>query len=280
MGLGLLIPLGTAGAALAQDTSTAAAASSHVASASSTTTPSYRFALSSHTAAFGSVDIGANRTLTVTLTNTGAKALHPVSLTSGSSEFSLTGGTCAGAKVAANATCTYQTTFTPTVAGAVTGSLQVLVAEGAPAQNVALAGTGVQQLMESYHFLYTYTNPPAINGVAAPQSYEGTGYAPVGTYTPGQVITVLDKATGLHEIGQYRFGNVDNTVPADPARLQTVSVTKYTWGTKTYSLGVGLSSNTGTTGLGSESGALIGMGAEGTNAPFTDQYPAIHPIHF
>lgn len=84
--------------------------------------------------------------------------------------------------------------------------------------------------MESYHFLYTYTNPPAINGVAAPQSYEGAGYAAVGTYTPGQVITVLDKATGLHEIGQYRIGNVDNTVPADPAKLQTVSVTRYTWG--------------------------------------------------
>lgn len=278
MGLGLLIPLGTAGAALAQDTSTAAA--SHAASASRTTTPSYRFSLSSHTAAFDSVNIGANSTLTVTFTNTGAKALHPVSVTSGSSEFSLTGGTCAGAQVAAKGTCTYQATFTPTVAGAVTGSLQVLTAEGTPAQNVALSGTGVQQLMESYHFLYTYTNPPAINGVAAPQSFEGAGYAPVGTYTPGQVITVLDKATGLHEIGQYRIGNVDNTVPADPAKLQTVSVTRYTWGTKAYTPGVGLSSNTGTTGLGSESGALIGMGAEGTNAPFTDQYPAIHPSHW
>lgn len=130
MGLGLLIPLGTAGAALAQDTSTAAA--SHAASASRTTTPSYRFSLSSHTAAFDSVNIGANSTLTVTFTNTGAKALHPVSVTSGSSEFSLTGGTCAGAQVAAKGTCTYQATFTPTVAGAVTGSLQVLTAKGAP----------------------------------------------------------------------------------------------------------------------------------------------------
>lgn len=127
MGLGLLIPLGTAGAALAQDTSTAAA--SHAASASRTTTPSYRFSLSSHTAAFDSVNIGANSTLTVTFTNTGAKALHPVSVTSGSSEFSLTGGTCAGRR---EGDLHLPGHLHPTVTGAVTGSLQVLTAKGAP----------------------------------------------------------------------------------------------------------------------------------------------------
>jgi hypothetical protein len=136
--------------------------------------------------------------------------------------------------------------------------------------------------MESYFFSYTYSNPPAINGVAAPQSYIGQGFAPVGTYKPGQTINILDKATGLRQVGTYQIGNVNDTVAFDATKLNHVTVSEYDWGTQRITTGTGLQTNpaVGATGLGSEGGVLLGRGAFGTDILFNDQYPAIKPIHF
>jgi predicted porin len=136
--------------------------------------------------------------------------------------------------------------------------------------------------MESYFFKYTYSNPPAINGVAAPQSYIGLGFAPVGTYKAGQTINVLDKATGLRQVGTYQIGNVNDTVALDATKLNHLTVSEYDWGSQRFITGTGLQNNTalGAAGLGSEGGALLGFGAFGTNASFNNQNPAIRPIHF
>jgi hypothetical protein len=144
---------------------------------------------------------------------------------------------------------------------------------------VAISGTGVQQLMEHYYFQYTFTNPPVINGVAAPQSFIGTGYAAAGTYATGQTIDVFD-VTGLRQIGTYRIGAVDNTVALDSALLNTVDVNEYDWGTNRYTAATGLIDQTGTAGLGSEAGSIAGLGLEGTNASFNDHQPAVVAHHF
>jgi len=257
-GLAVAAPLAIAGAALAG-------------SAQATTVPSYAFSLSSHTVPFGSVNTGSSLSKSVTLTNTGTGALQPVQIKSGSGEFTVSGGSCVNATVAVGGHCSYTLAFAPTVAGAASANLQVLTLQGTPAQAVALSGTGVVQMMQSYNYLYTFTNPPVINGVAAPQSFQGTGFAPAGTYTMGQTIPVFD-ATGLFQIGTYRIG-ATAALPLNQAQVNTVTVNVYTWGTTRYINGTGLSANTGTTGLGSESGNVFG-------ATFSDQHAAIQPSHW
>ncbi len=257
-GLALAAPLALAGAALS---GTAAEA---------TTIPSYALNLSTHSLAFGSVNVGSHLSKSVTVTNVGSKSLQPVKLKSGSNEFKV-GGTCVNATLVPSTSCKYNVTFTPTAGGAVTGNLQVLSLQGTAAQNVALSGTGVVQQMQAYNYLYTFTNPPVINGVAAPQSFQGTGFAPAGTYTFGEVIPVYDP-TGLTQIGTYRIGTVTDQ-PLDAAKVNTVVVTSYTWGTNHYIVGTGLSAPTATGGLGSEGGSVNGYS-------FNDQHAAIFQMHF
>jgi hypothetical protein len=259
--------LAAAGLALAAPLAIAGGALSGAAQAS---TPSYALSLSTHTLAFGSVNVGAHLSKSVTVTNTGSAPLQPVKLKSGSTEFKA-GGSCTGTTLAPGGSCKYTVTFTPTVGGAVTGTLQVLSVQGTPAQTVALSGTGVVQQMQAYNFLYTFTNPPLINNVAAPQSFQGTGYAPAGTYTFGQTIPVYD-AAGLTQIGTYRIGTVTDQ-PLNATQLNTVVVNTYTWGTTHYIVGTGLVAPTATGGLGSESGSVNG-------STFNDHQPAIVQMHF
>jgi Abnormal spindle-like microcephaly-assoc'd, ASPM-SPD-2-Hydin len=256
-GLALAAPLAIAGAALSG-------------TAQATTIPSYALSVSTHSLAFGSVNTGAHLAKSVTVTNTGSKPVQPVKLKSGSTEFKVA-GSCANASLAPATSCKYTVTFAPTTGGAVTGNLQVLSVQGTPAQNVALSGTGVVQQMQAYNYLYTFTNPPVINNVAAPQSFQGTGFAPAGTYTFGQTIPVYDTA-GLNQIGTYRIGTVTDQ-PLDPAQLNTVVVNTYTWGTNHYIVGTGLTSTTATGGLGSERGTVNGNS-------FNDHNPAIFQMHF
>jgi hypothetical protein len=261
--------LAVAGLAVAAPLSIAAAALSGTA-AHASTVPAYAMRLSTHTLSFGSVNVGSHLSKSVTVTNIGSKALQPVKVKSGSAEFKV-GGSCVTATLAPGTSCKYTATFTPTAAGAVTGAVQVLSVQGTPAQTVALTGTGVVQQMQAYNYLYTFTNPPLINGVAAPQSFQGTGYAPAGSYTFGQIIPVYD-AAGLTQIGSYRIGTVTDQ-PLDPAKLNTVVVNTYTWGSTHYSTGTGLTSTTATGGLGSETGTVNGNS-------FNDHNPAIIQMHF
>jgi hypothetical protein len=261
--------LAVAGLAVAAPLSIAAAAVSGTAAGASTI-PSHAMKLSTHSLSFGSVNVGSHLSKSVTVTNTGSKALQPVKVKSGSSRFSV-GGTCVNATLAPSASCKYTVRFTPTAAGTVTGNLQVLSLQGTAAQNVALSGTGVVQQMQAYNYLYTFTNPPVINGVAAPQSFQGTGFAPAGTYTFGQVIPVYD-AAGLTQIGSYRIGTVTDQA-LDAAKLNTVVVNTYTWGTNHYIAGTGLAATTATGGLGSEGGSVNGYS-------FNDHHAAFFQMHF
>jgi len=147
------------------------------------------------------------------------------------------------------------------------------------AKTVTPAIAKAPKTMESYFFSYTYTNPPAINGVTVPQSYIGSGFTKAGTYHLGQTIAIIDQ-TGLKQIGTYRIGNVNDKVAFNAQRNNQVTVSEYDWGSTRFIQGTGLSSNTGLNGLGSESGRLLGFGVFGSDAVFNNHAPAIVPHHF
>ncbi len=134
--------------------------------------------------------------------------------------------------------------------------------------------------MESYFFSYTYANPPVINGVQTKQSYVGSGFAPVGTYKPGQTIDILNQ-TGLQKIGTYTIGNVNDTVAFDANKINHVTVIEYDYFNRQTVLGAGLQNNNafGAKGLGSEAG-ILGDLASGSATFFNNQSPAVRPIHF
>jgi hypothetical protein len=97
--------------------------------------------------AFGSTQVGASNTspvpASVTLTNTGASNLVITAVNksgTNAADFTAT-GTCIGATVAPNGTCTLSATFAPTATGTRTGTLTV--ASNAPTNPaISLSGTG------------------------------------------------------------------------------------------------------------------------------------------
>jgi Abnormal spindle-like microcephaly-assoc'd, ASPM-SPD-2-Hydin/Beta-propeller repeat len=91
------------------------------------------------TLAFGSVSDGSTATQSVTLTNSSSSALPVSGATVAGTGFTLTNNGC-GASVAANATCQYSVTFSPTEQGPYTGTLTI--ADSLGSQVVQLSGTG------------------------------------------------------------------------------------------------------------------------------------------
>ena len=95
--------------------------------------------------AFGSVNVGtASTAQTVTLSNTGNAALMVGTITTASTEFNITGGTCAaGGSVAGAGSCTVTLALTPAAAGARSASLVITHNASGGQSSTSLAGTGV-----------------------------------------------------------------------------------------------------------------------------------------
>jgi mono/diheme cytochrome c family protein len=150
------------------------------ASGTATAPPAPAVQLSSATLAMGSVTLGnTSSTQTLTLTNSGNASLSLSSLSTTSPDFATSGGSCvAGGSVAAGASCTVGLVFTPSAAGARSGSLNIATnAAGSPAV-VALSGTGV-------------ATSPAISVSPASLTFSQT----VGSTGTAQNITVSNTGT-------------------------------------------------------------------------------------
>ena len=95
--------------------------------------------------AFGSVNVGtASTAQTATLSNTGTATLTLGTLGTGSTEFTISGGTCtAGGSVVAAGSCTVIIGFTPSAAGARSANLLVTHDASGAQSSTALSGTGV-----------------------------------------------------------------------------------------------------------------------------------------
>lgn len=97
------------------------------------------------TLAFGSVSVGTTGSAqTATLSNTGNAALTIGTLVTGSTEFSIAGGTCtAGGTVAAGSSCSINLGFTPSAAGARSATLLVTHDASGGQSSTSLSGTGI-----------------------------------------------------------------------------------------------------------------------------------------
>lgn len=94
---------------------------------------------------FTATNVGANSaTQTVTLANAGTSALALSAVAVSNPAFLVTGGTCAaGGSVAAGGSCTTILRFSPTAAGAVSGTLSFTHNASPATSSVTLGGTGV-----------------------------------------------------------------------------------------------------------------------------------------
>jgi Abnormal spindle-like microcephaly-assoc'd, ASPM-SPD-2-Hydin/Beta-propeller repeat len=128
--------------------------------------------------AFGSVADGSTATQSVTLTNSSDSALPISGATVSGTGFSLTNNTC-GASVAANATCQYSVTFSPTEQGPYAGTLTI--ADSLGSQIVQFIATGTEAKGSEA------LSPATVN---FGNVYEGVTATAVVTYTnngPGAV---------------------------------------------------------------------------------------------
>ncbi len=93
---------------------------------------------------FGNVTLGTNQTIPVTVTNTGGETVTVSSAVASGSGFSFTSQNPPITLTAGQA-ATFNVIFTPSVTGAVSGSLTINSNAGNPTLSVPLSGTGVAQ---------------------------------------------------------------------------------------------------------------------------------------
>jgi hypothetical protein len=105
-------------------------------------------AVSSTLLSFGNVAVGANKSLDVTLTNSGGVASSAIttSALSGidSTQYTITANACTGT-LAAGASCTITVQFHPATVGSKSASFTVGATSGLPTTTINLNGTGVTQ---------------------------------------------------------------------------------------------------------------------------------------
>jgi len=92
---------------------------------------------------FGSINVGASSTAqAITLSNNGNADLHVAAVTA-SGDFQISSQTCSAAPIVASASCTINVVFSPTAAGARSGSLAISSDSSPAAIAQTLSGTGV-----------------------------------------------------------------------------------------------------------------------------------------
>ncbi len=148
--------------------------------------------------------------IALTVTNSGTATLNitTVSLSgANAADFAVT-GTCAGAAVAVNATCSINATFTPSATGLRQAMLQIADdAFGSP-QSVSLSGTGVAP------------NTPIVSVAPSPLSLSATQ----GTTAAGQNITVTNTGTAPLHITAVTFTGANVTEFVNPASSCTAAI--------------------------------------------------------
>jgi hypothetical protein len=107
--------------------------------------PAPAVSLAPSSLAFGSVDVGANSALAVTLTNSGTAALSIAAMTlTGTDTSDFSGSSNCPSSVSAQGSCTINVTFTPTATGARSGAVSIADNASNSPQTIGLSGTGIQ----------------------------------------------------------------------------------------------------------------------------------------
>jgi beta-propeller repeat-containing protein/centrosomal CEP192-like protein len=191
------------------------------------------------TGSFGPQTVGiTSAAQTVTLTNTAATTLSVTGIAvipavTGNTDFGFgSGGSCSSTlpfNLAANASCSIQVTFTPSVTGAESASLKVTGGSSNSPQSLALTGTGTAAGTGGSDFNVTPVNfsggESVVQGGTA--SY-ALSVAPVGSYTGTVTFTV----TGLPAGTTWSVSPNPLTLngAAQPGSAQAVTLTVSTSG--------------------------------------------------
>ncbi|HEY0973852.1 MAG TPA: choice-of-anchor D domain-containing protein [Solimonas sp.] len=188
-------------------------------------------------AAFGSQTVGTSSApQTVTIRNSGSANLILGTVMRTGADFSLSNDLCSSAVLAPDASCTLQVRFSPTAAGARSGSLTVSSnAPGTP-HSVALSGTGVAA-----------PPTPATPRLSASPSPADFGTQEVGHTSSPLTVTVRNSGSGTLEIGSVglvgaeEFAIVDDTcanarLVAGARCVVSVTLTPSATGTRTATL--------------------------------------------
>jgi len=207
------------------------------------------------TLAFGSQKIGATTSAqTVTLTNAGntSSALSPASATG---PYALS--TTCGASLAANASCSYSVTFTPTVMNAASGTLSIPTDTGT--KTVSLSGSGQQ-------------TSGALN-----TSSLSFGSLAVSSTSTAQTVTLTNTGntalgvSGISATGQFSTSNTCGSSVADNASCSiNVTFAPTSMGSQTGTLSVTTAGGTYTASL-SGTGLLAVVAASPSSLSFGTQ---------
>jgi hypothetical protein len=170
------------------------------------TTPATPAATVTASLAFGNQDTGTTSAAqNVTVTNSGSAPLV-IDTTPTSGDFATGANGCAGQSIAANASCTIAVTFSPTSAGARTGTLSINDNAGGTPQTVSLTGTGTTPVVTppgTGTGTGTGTGATAGSG-ATPGNTTGSGTTPgTGKKTPKFLSETLTPARDRSK--PYRF---------------------------------------------------------------------------
>jgi hypothetical protein len=147
---------------------------------------------------------------TVTLTNTGSATLY-ISSIAASGNFAISANTC-GATLAVNAKCKVSVTFTPTVLGALTGTLTFTDNASNSPQTVTLSGTGIEPA----------TLTPA-SATYANQAVGTTSAAKTFTLTNNQNVALT--SIGISTTGDFAVSAATCTASLAAKGKCTISVT-------------------------------------------------------
>lgn len=138
---------------------------------------------------FGSILVGASSTnLGLTVRNRGLSRTQPLSVSlsgSGASHFVIVSNACAGARLAAGATCSVVVRFAPTAAGVRSATLTAS-ASGSGSAAAILSGTGLgAAALAITPASYSYGNVAVGSSVVASFTVSNSGGAPSGMLTRG-----------------------------------------------------------------------------------------------
>ena len=178
--------------------------------------------------AFGDVTVGTTATLTITATVSG----QPVTFTSATlpaAPFGITADTCSSTTVPVGGSCSFTVSYSPTTAGANSGSFTVTSdAQGSP-ETVNLSGTGVPQASG----VVTYSS-----GAFGDVTVGTTGTLTITATVSGQPVTFTNATPPPAPFGVIGQTCLGTTVPVGGSCTFTVSYSPTTVGDSSFAASV------------------------------------------